>query len=221
MQGRFSRVAGRRALRLSVVTVVLLAVAAGIAYATIPSGSGVFTACKLNGVGTIRLIDPSLPHSSFLSHCTPFETEVSWNAAGGAAGPAGPGRTRRAGRTEGRHRSGRRGRRTRGEGRSRRSRAQGPKGDTGNTGATGPTGPMGPSGLGVGQKLIAGGTYGVPDSTGSVAMYTSTGGFTVTTTDGSGIYDIKMPPGTWSVLPDRQLPDVLRRVDAGDHVRRR
>ena len=56
---------------------------------------------------------------------------------------------------------------------------------------------MGPSGLGVGQKLIAGGTYGIPDASGNVAMYTSSGGFTITTTDGSGVYDIKMPAGTW------------------------
>ena len=61
---------------------------------------------------------------------------------------------------------------------------------------------MGPSGLGVGQKLIAGGTYGIPDATGNVAMYTSTGGFTVTTDESHpGVYKITMPPGTWSCYP--------------------
>ena len=33
---------------------------AGIAYATIPDANGVYTACRLNITGTIRLIDPSL-----------------------------------------------------------------------------------------------------------------------------------------------------------------
>jgi hypothetical protein len=32
-------------------------------------------------------------------------------------------------------------------------------------------------------------------------MYTSTGGFTITTTAGSGVYDIKMPAGTWACYP--------------------
>ncbi len=61
----------------------------GIAYATIPSGSGVYTACVLNGLGTIRLIDPSLPHADFESHCTPQEKQVTWNQTG-TTGPQGP-----------------------------------------------------------------------------------------------------------------------------------
>jgi len=74
---------------------VALLVAGGIAYATIPDGGGVFTACRLNGVGTIRLIDPSGPSSSLLSRCTQLETQIQWNAKGqtgatGQAGPAGP-----------------------------------------------------------------------------------------------------------------------------------
>ena len=72
----------------------LLAIA-GVAYATIPDGGGVYTACRLNGVGTIRLIDPSGPGSSLLSHCTGLETQIQWNEKGqkgdtGATGPAGP-----------------------------------------------------------------------------------------------------------------------------------
>ena len=69
-----------------------LLVAGGIAYATIPDGGGVFTACRLNGVGTIRLIDPSGPSGSLLSRCTQLETQIQWNAKGqtGATGPAGP-----------------------------------------------------------------------------------------------------------------------------------
>lgn len=66
--------------------------AAGIAYATIPDAGGVYTACKLNATGTIRLIDPSLGDSSPLGHCTSLEAKVSWNQSGpaGAPGPAGP-----------------------------------------------------------------------------------------------------------------------------------
>jgi hypothetical protein len=75
----------------------------------------------LKNVGTVRLIDPSLPASSLMSHCTSLETQITWNQQGqpgpqgpaGAAGPAGP---------------------------------QGPKGDTGDAGPAGPQGPQGPKG---------------------------------------------------------------------------
>lgn len=70
----------------------------GVAFATIPDASNVYTACRLNNVGTIRLIDPSLAKTSLLSHCTTFETQFAWNERGaqglpgqkGATGPAGP-----------------------------------------------------------------------------------------------------------------------------------
>src|SRR5207248_5644801 len=55
--GRFL---GRRGLRSGLLIVAVLAVAGGIAYAAIPDSAGVYTACKLNATGTIRLIDPSL-----------------------------------------------------------------------------------------------------------------------------------------------------------------
>jgi hypothetical protein len=48
---------GRRSVMLVVGAVVLLA-AAGAAYATIQDGNAVYTACRLNGIGTIRLIEP-------------------------------------------------------------------------------------------------------------------------------------------------------------------
>src|SRR5258707_14519242 len=57
-------------------------VGAGVAYATIPDSNGIYTACKLNATGTIRLVDPSLPSTSLLSHCTSVETQVSWNQVG-------------------------------------------------------------------------------------------------------------------------------------------
>ncbi|HVM56781.1 MAG TPA: hypothetical protein VMT74_04895 [Gaiellaceae bacterium] len=68
-----------------------LLAAAGIAYAAIPDGGGVYTACMLKNVGTIRLIDPSGPSGSLLSHCTSFETQIQWNQKGqkGDVGPAG------------------------------------------------------------------------------------------------------------------------------------
>jgi hypothetical protein len=52
----------------------------------------------LKGVGTIRLIDKSLPPTNLISHCTDKETELSWNQSGpagsrgpkGETGPVGP-----------------------------------------------------------------------------------------------------------------------------------
>src|SRR3954452_5274514 len=72
-------------------TVLALTLVGGIAWATIPSDGGVYTACKLNATGTIRLIDPSLPSTSLLQHCTSIETQIAWNQKGqkGDAGPQG------------------------------------------------------------------------------------------------------------------------------------
>jgi Collagen triple helix repeat (20 copies) len=196
-----SRLLGRRRWRFVLAAGSLLALSGGIAYATIPDGGGVYTACMLNNVGTIRMIDPSLPPSSLRSRCTQFETEISWNQSGqpGPPGPAGPkGDTGAPGATGATGLQGDPG-------------PQGPKGDAGPQGAqgaqgpkgdTGPAGPAGPSGLGVGQKLIAGGTYGAPDASGEVATYTSTGGFTITTDESNpGVYTITMPAGTWACYP--------------------
>lgn len=85
------RLLGRRARRVVLAAVALFAAAAGIAYATIPDGNGVYTACMLNKVGTVRLIDPSLPASNLMSHCTSFETQITFNKQGpqGLPGPAG------------------------------------------------------------------------------------------------------------------------------------
>jgi len=79
----------RRSGKLVAVTVAVFALAGGVAYATIPDGSGVYTACTLNHVGTIRLIDPSLPAANLLSHCTALETKITWNQQG-QPGPQGP-----------------------------------------------------------------------------------------------------------------------------------
>ena len=126
MRGRMRRAVGRRLVRLGVLSAALLAIAGGIAYATIPAGNHVFTACFLRATGTMRLIDPSLPGHDLRNHCTVFEQEISWNDQGvqgqtgptGATGPTGP------------------------------QGAAGPKGDTGPTGSQGPQGPTGDTGAG-------------------------------------------------------------------------
>jgi len=53
-----SHLKGKRLALIAAAALAVLA-AAGVAYATIPSSSGVYTGCVLKGVGTIRLIDPS------------------------------------------------------------------------------------------------------------------------------------------------------------------
>jgi hypothetical protein len=120
------RLRGPRLVVALVVFGVALGVG-GIAYATIPSSSGVYTACVWKGLGTIRLIDPSLSRSNLESHCTSFEQQVTWNQTGppgqqgapGATGPAGP------------------------QGPTGQAGATGQQGATGATGASGPTGPTG------------------------------------------------------------------------------
>ena len=70
--------------------------AGGVAWAAIPSEGGVYTACMLKNVGTVRLIDKSLPPSNLMSHCKAvLEIEISWNRQGpkgfrGSQGPPGP-----------------------------------------------------------------------------------------------------------------------------------
>lgn len=98
MTGRWRLRLGRRGVVLASAAVVTLVAAAEFAYATIPDNNKLFTACMLKTVGTVRLIDPSLPSSSLMSHCTSLEAQVAWNQQGqtgtpgatGAAGPAGP-----------------------------------------------------------------------------------------------------------------------------------
>jgi hypothetical protein len=67
------------------------ALAGGVAWATIPADTSVYTACKLKATGTIRLIDPFGPSSSLLSRCTSLETQIAWSQNGqkGDPGPAG------------------------------------------------------------------------------------------------------------------------------------
>jgi type VI secretion system secreted protein Hcp len=70
--------------RVSVVLVaVALAVAAGVAYATIPGTDGVIHGCY-NKAGVLRVIDPTAGGA-----CASGETALEWNQQG-QAGPPGP-----------------------------------------------------------------------------------------------------------------------------------
>ena len=171
---------GRRGRRVSVLVVAGLAVAGGVAYATIPSSGNVYTACMLNHIGTIRLIDPTLPSSSFMSHCTALETQVSWNQTGqpGPVGPQGPkGDTGAAGPAG----------------------QQGPAGNDGAPGATGPAGPPGPQGdPGATGPAGAPGSgaitaYGEVTATGAVVAARSQNISSVTVTD-VGRYCVLLDP---------------------------
>src|SRR6476660_5700414 len=72
----------KRLLSAAIGALVAAAIADGVAYATIPGPGNVYSACMLKGVGTIRLIDKSLPSTNLMSHCTDKETEISWNQKG-------------------------------------------------------------------------------------------------------------------------------------------
>ena len=125
--------ARRRVVRLTGLATVFFIVAGGVAYATIPDVGKVYTACMLKNVGTIRLIDPSLPASNLMSHCSSLETQVSWNQQG-QAGPAGPkGDTGAAGAIGA-------------TGATGAAEPQGPKGVTGAIGQQGPKGDTGSAG---------------------------------------------------------------------------
>jgi hypothetical protein len=73
-----------------------MAVAGGVAYATIPDSGGVIHGCYLKSIGSLRVIDPSAGQ-----RCAGVEKAIQWNQTGpkglqgppganGAAGPAGP-----------------------------------------------------------------------------------------------------------------------------------
>jgi Collagen triple helix repeat (20 copies) len=153
--------------RLALVAAAALAVlaAAGVAYATIPSAGGVYTACELKGVGTIRLIDPSVGGSSLLGRCTSFEQQISWNQTG-QTGPAGAtgatGNNGAAGATGATGANGT-------NGATGSTGATGNPGSNGTDGAAGPTGPAGPTFLASG--------FVNPD--GTTAFISATPGVTV------------------------------------------
>jgi hypothetical protein len=67
--------------RVIASVVALLALSAGIAYATIPDASSQYHACVLSGVGQVRIID----HDAG-DNCKENEQHVHWNQSG-APGP--------------------------------------------------------------------------------------------------------------------------------------
>src|SRR2546421_6579126 len=75
--------------RFVIGAVVGLALASGVAYATIPDSGGTIHACMLKNIGTVRIIDPSAGQKCSSS----LETPIDWNQKGsaGARGPTGPG----------------------------------------------------------------------------------------------------------------------------------
>ena len=67
------------------------ALAGGVAWATIPADSGLYTACKLKATGTIRLIDPVRAEQLAPQPLHDLETQITWNQKGlkGDPGTAG------------------------------------------------------------------------------------------------------------------------------------
>jgi hypothetical protein len=66
--------------------------AGGVAWAAIPGDGGAYSACMLKNVGTVRLIDKSLPPGNLMSRCKPaLEVEISWNQQGPPGLPGAPG----------------------------------------------------------------------------------------------------------------------------------
>src|SRR4051812_43175891 len=84
------RCSGERQARRLKGTLVRVA-SGGIAYATIPDAGNSYTGCMLKNVGTVRLIDSTLPSSNLMSHCTALETQISWNQQGQKGDPGAPG----------------------------------------------------------------------------------------------------------------------------------
>ena len=171
--------------RLALISIAGIALAGGVAYATIPDGGGVIHACMLKNVGTIRLIDPAAGQK-----CSPtLEIAVDWNQRGqqgnagpvgpsGPAGPAGekgdpgsPGPTGATGATG----------------------PQGPKGDTGEAGLQGPTGPQGPAGPAGPQ-----GPQGVPGS--SVQALFAYGAVVDNGTSVTVLFARNVASATWSAI---------------------
>jgi hypothetical protein len=131
----------RRVVRIGAIAGLVVAASIGVADAAIPDGGKVYTACVLNQVGTVRLIDPSLGSSNWMGHCSKLESQVSWNQLG-QTGPAGlPGAAGATGATG----------------------AAGAPGAPGPAGPAGPTGPVGPAGPG-GPSVTATFAFGAPNT---------------------------------------------------------
>ena len=77
---------GLRHRQVALAAIAIFAVAGGVAYAAIPdSGTGVYHACMLKNVGTIRIIDPERQRCS-----ASLEVEITFNKQRGRPGDPGP-----------------------------------------------------------------------------------------------------------------------------------
>lgn len=76
-----------RRVTVAVAAAVVVAVAGGVAYATIPDSGGVITGCYNNKTGALRVVDADAG-----ADCLPAETPLRWSQQGpsGPTGPAGP-----------------------------------------------------------------------------------------------------------------------------------
>lgn len=72
-----------RRLALGGFVLIGLLLVGGVAYATIPDGSGVIHGCYARSGGSLRVIDAGV------TNCSSKETALDWNMAG-VQGPAGP-----------------------------------------------------------------------------------------------------------------------------------
>jgi hypothetical protein len=70
-------------LRIGLLAAAMLALAAGVAFATIPGNGGVIHGCYKSANGDLRVIDSSV------ATCKSSETALDWSQTG-APGPAGP-----------------------------------------------------------------------------------------------------------------------------------
>jgi len=135
----------QRGIRLLLATTVLLAVAAGIAYAAIPDSNGVIRGCYQASSGALRVIgsNPTVGGGK----CSAGEKALNWNQRGptGTKGATGANGTKGA---------------TGANGVTGATGTAGPTGPTGTTGVQGATGPTGP-GATSGMTQIAQNTAGL------------------------------------------------------------
>jgi hypothetical protein len=148
------RFGGLRNWQLGLLSGGLVLAVAGVGYATIPDSGKVYTACMLKNVGTVRLIDPSLPTKNVMSHCTALESAITWNQQGNAGAPGLPGPKGDTGAAGATGQVGAKGNpgpagpagATGAQGQKGDAGPQGSKGDPGVAGAGGAPGPVGGTG---------------------------------------------------------------------------
>jgi collagen triple helix repeat protein len=163
-----------------------MALAGGVAYATIPDGTGLIHGCYAKSGGALRVIDGSV------TNCKTGETSLNWNQAGqpgppGVQGPKGDkgdpglqgpkGDTGPAGPQGARGDTGATGPQGP-QGDTGATGPQGPKGDTGATGPQGPQGPAGPGGAAAWARVAEDGTL-IAGSAGTTSKSLGTGAYGV------------------------------------------